>query len=145
MSLFAAKATAILVLASVVCLEVDRAIHIARWASKAGLETVTTPRLRDSTQILDYKVEAYYSLADAPNHWWLIRDSNGLVYLANPASEPLQDWFSQKEEFSDIWSKIHKDYRAERIGRVIKGVGTGNEYLILSSDGDTAILYAFRT
>lgn len=46
--------------------------NVNHWKSRKGCKEITKIALPSSITISDYKVSAYYSLADRPNPRWLL-------------------------------------------------------------------------
>lgn len=116
-----------------------------RWSSRAGFESITTLTLRTSTEILDHEVGALFSLADDPNHKWLLQDSGGIRYLGADGFPSDGDLFSHCETLGDMWPALSEPFRSLRISTIIKGLGTGNEDLLLTPDQKVGVVYSFRT
>ncbi len=129
----------------VVVLSADYLYRVHQWSSPSGISLLTTLKLRSTTQIKDYKTESMYSLADRPNHWWLLYDPKGFNYLDNPVKKFTLGDAKYIHLFGDAWTELPEKYRELKVEKTIMGIGTGNETLFISPDGTYAILYAFRT
>lgn len=118
---------------------------MGRPASKSGFESITTMPLRASTEILAHEAGAVFSLADAPNHKWLLTDSEGIQYLNAGGATPRNNLFSDCKTLGDMWPDLIEPFRSLKVSAAVKGLGTGNEYLLLTPDPKIGVVYAFRT
>mgnify|MGYP000453251548 CR=1 FL=1 len=44
-----------------------------------------------------------------------------------------------------MWPDLDEPFHSLKISAVVKGLGTGNEYLLITPDRTIAVVYAFRT
>lgn len=116
-----------------------------RWTSKSGFEAITSMDLRLSTEILNHEAGAVLSLADDPNHKWLLKDSESIRYLNAGGSVTPTHLFSDCEILGDMWPALDEPFHSLKITAVVRGLGTGNEYLLLTQDERIGVVYAFRT
>jgi len=116
-----------------------------RWASRSGFEAITSMALRSSSEILNHEAGAVFSLADAPNHKWLLKDSESIRYLKVGGSMTPNNLFSDCETLGDMWPALDEPFHSLKITTVVRGLGTGNEYLLLTHDKRIGVVYAFRT
>ena len=59
----------------------DYFYRVNHWKSRKGCKEITKIDLPSSITIRDYQVSSYYSIADRPNHRWLLESKNGFEGL----------------------------------------------------------------
>ena len=123
----------------------DYFLTVKHWKSREGCKEITKIDLPSSTTILDYKVSAYYSIADRPNHRWLLESKDGFEGMKKRVSEFTLGGAEYTKYLRDDWPELDDQYGSKEIGETIMGIGTGEETLFISADGKFAILYAFRS
>jgi|688.fasta_scaffold750398_2 hypothetical protein len=123
----------------------DYLANVNHWRSREGIEELTKIKLPQSIKIIDYKVSAYYSIADRPNHHWLLESEDGFEVLNRRVADFTLGGAESTKNFHEEWPELERKFGSEKVGRIIMGIGTGQETLFISSSGRFAILYAFRS
>lgn len=123
----------------------DYFFRVNHWKSGEGFQEITGLNIPDSVEIREYKVSAFFSIADRPNHRWLLESDDGFDSLKRRAVDFTLGGAEATKRFHDHWPELADQYGSKEVGEVIMGVGTGQEILFISSDGRFAIVYAFRT
>ena len=123
----------------------DYFISVRHWKSKEGCKEITKIYLPNSVRILDYKVSEFYSIADRPNHMWLLQTDDGFEALNKRVADFTMGGAESTKYFREWWPELEEKYGSKEVGKLIMGIGTGEETLFISSDGKFAILDAFRS
>lgn len=123
----------------------DYSASVKHWRTRDGCEELTKISLPSNIKIIDYKVSAYYSIADRPNHWWLLESEDGFEAINKRVADFTLGGAESTKDFYEEWPELERRYGIEKVGRIIMGIGTGEETLFISSSGRLAILSAFRS
>ena len=123
----------------------DYFYNVNHWKSRKGCKEITKIDLPSSITIRDYQVSSYYSIADRPNHRWLLESKDGFEVLKKRVLDFTLGDAEYTKYLRDDWPELEDRYGSKEIGEIIMGIGTGEETLFISSDRKFAILYAFRS
>lgn len=124
---------------------VDYFYRVNHWKSREGFREITGLDLPASVEIRGYKVSSFFSIADRPNHRWLLESKGGFESLKLRTVDFMLGGAEFIKVFHDDWPELDDQYGSKEVGEVIMGIGTGQETIFISSDGKFAIVYAFRT
>ncbi len=121
----------------------DYRARTSHWATKAGCAEITGVALPPAIAILDYKVESFMSMADRPNHWWLLRSATGFAEISIRTEHFTLGDAKYIRNFRDAWPTLPPELGNLQVGSVIMGIGSGQETLFISEDKTYALLNAF--